>query len=495
MEEKKDKGITAKKEENFSEWYSQVCGEQGAKLADLRYDVQGFIVHRPWAFKILKKIYEFFEKQVEEDNHDPMLFPTVIPEEHLMKEKEHAGFTPEVFWIEYAGDKKLERRLALRPTGETQIYPLYSLWIRSYNDLPFKAYQSRITTFRNEMTTRPFIRGREFMFFETHDVFRTHGDALKQIKTDMETMQIVAKEKLKIPFIFLKRPKWDTFKGADDTYASDTLLPDGRRMQIGTTHDLGHNFAKAFNIQFKDEKGEEKYAWQTCFGPGIWRIFASIVSIHGDNKGLILPFEIAPIQAIIVPITFIKDPEKSKEVIKLAKQLEKKLNKWKIRAKIDASENTPGYKFNQWEMLGVPIRIEIGPKEAQEKKATIALRNKKEKAIVDLNELKKKIKELGQEANTIIQQQAEKYFADNTKTAKTFEELKKIIETHRGFVKIPFCNTNNEGKQCAGVIKSELNGVDICGTPLENPEQPNKDDKCIVCNKEATSIVYAAKSV
>src|SRR3989344_4634493 len=200
MAEKSDLGISVKKDHDFSEWYTQVV--QKAELADIRFGVQGFIVHRPWGFFIIRKIYEYLEKELEDvQGHLPYLFPTVVKQENLMKEKEHAGFTPNVFWITKGGDKTLEERFALRPTGEAQIYPMYSLWLRSYKDLPFKGYQSRISVFRNEMTTRPFLRGREFLFFETHDVFYKHEEALKQIDQDLETCKNVIGDKIKIPFL------------------------------------------------------------------------------------------------------------------------------------------------------------------------------------------------------------------------------------------------------------------------------------------------------
>ncbi|MHA2103081.1 MAG: aminoacyl--tRNA ligase-related protein, partial [Candidatus Hodarchaeales archaeon] len=308
------KGITVKKSKNFSEWFTQVVKK--AELADIRYGVAGFIVHLPNGYRLTRTIYEYLEKEFELDDHEPMLFPIVTLEENLKKEEEHAGFTPEVYWITEAGSEKLERRLALRPTGETQIYPMYSLWVRSYNDLPLKRYQSRITVYRNEMNTRPFFRGREFMFMESHDVFVDHKGAMEQIYKDMEIMDKAIWEKLFIPFIFFRRPQWDKFKGADDTYASDTLNPDGRRNQISSTHDLGTNFAKAFDVQYIDESGESQYAHQTCFGPGIWRITAALISIHGDDNGLVLPFDIAPTQVVVVPITFSNKEEQNEKLRK-----------------------------------------------------------------------------------------------------------------------------------------------------------------------------------
>ena len=250
----KQEGITVKKEQDFSEWYTQVI--EKAELADIRFGIQGFLVHRPYGFQIIRRIYEYLEKEIENDNHVPFLFPTVVKEENLKKEKEHAGFTPNVFWVTEAGSEKIEERFALRPTGEAQIYPLYSLWFRSYRDLPFKGYQSRIPAFRNEMTTRPFLRGREFLFFESHDVFNTHKEALDQIDTDLKICKTVIYDKLKIPFLYFKRPQWDKFKGADNTFTPDALMPDGKRIQLASTHDLGQNFSKAFNIKImtKDKK-------------------------------------------------------------------------------------------------------------------------------------------------------------------------------------------------------------------------------------------------
>src|SRR3989344_8241294 len=253
-------GISVKKDENFSEWYTQVV--QKAELADIRFGIQGFIVHRPWGFFIIRKIYEYLEEEVEKQGHLPYLFPVVVKEDDLKREKEHAGFTPNVFWISEAGEKKLEEKFALKPTGEAQIYPLYSLWFRSYKDLPFRGYQSRISSYRNEMTTRPFLRGREFLFFETHDVFNRHEEALEQIKEDLDTCEKVIGKKIKLPFLYFKRPEWDKFSGADDTYTPDTLMPDGKRNQLASTHDLGQNFSKAFNIKVKGKDEKEQFVWQ-----------------------------------------------------------------------------------------------------------------------------------------------------------------------------------------------------------------------------------------
>ncbi|HLD33269.1 MAG TPA: proline--tRNA ligase [Candidatus Nanoarchaeia archaeon] len=490
---RESKGITIKKSENFSEWYTQVV--QKAELADIRYNVQGFIVHMPWTMRIARKIYEYFEDAVEADGHEPMLFPTVIAEEHLKKEEEHAGFVPEVFWVTEAGSEKIERKLALRPTGETQIYPMYSLWVRSISDLPLKRYQSRITVFRNEMQTRPFMRGREFMFFETHDVFVNKEDSLAQIRRDMQIMHDVAEKKLLIPFIFLKRPKWDRFLGAEDTYTSDTLHPDGRRTQISSTHYLGTNFAKAFNVTFMDTDGKQKHGHQTCFGPGIWRIIAALISIHGDDKGLVLPMNIAPLQVVIIPIVFSDKLKEMKETIAYGHNVKEMLSDMSAgyRVQFDAREHmSPGEKYNIWEMKGVPLRIEIGPKEVEAKKVTIVRRTDRKKITVALADLKKEIEAQSREIDTFIKNQAAAYFKDNTKNALTLVDVKKILKQHRGFVKAPWCSTDS-GKSCADKLKEETT-AHVCGTLLEE-EKPAKGAKCVVCGKTAGHVVYIATSI
>ncbi len=481
-----DVGITVKKNQDFSEWYTQVVHK--AELADIRYGVQGFIVHMPWGFRILRRLYELLEEEVEKDGHQPFLFPLVIKKENLAKEQEHAGFTPEVFWITKAGDKMLEEDVALRPTGETQIYPLYALWIRGHGDLPYKGYQSRICVYRSEKTTRPFLRGREFMFFETHDVFATHDDALKQVETDIEISQRVILKQCKVPFLFFKRPAWDVFKGALRTYTSDTLMPDGRRNQLGSTHDLGQKFSRAFNIQFQDERGEKQYAWQTCFGPGIWRIFAAIIGIHGDDKGLVLPFDLAPVQVVLVPIYY--SDEEKKTVLSFCEKICKMLPHF--RTFIDASPNSPGYKFNHWEMKGVPLRLEIGPREASSEQATVVTRTSQEKTKVPLKTLGKDIQRFVRAVDEEIGRRAAAYFKDNTKHAQSLAELRKIIQKKPSFVVVPFCSVEQAGASCAEKLKEATDGVYVCGTLY--PEEKKAEGNCIMCGKKAGHMVYTAKS-
>ncbi len=487
-----DEGITVKKDENFSEWYTQVINK--AELADIRFGVQGFIVHRPWSFFILRKIYEYLEKEVEEQGHLPYQFPRVVKEADLAREEEHAGFTPEVFWVSEAGTKKIEERFALPPTGEAQIYPMYALWFRSYRDLPFRGYQSRLCVYRNEMTTRPFLRGREFMFFETHNVYNTHQEALDQIEKDVETCDVVFKDKCKLPFLYFKRPKWDAFLGADATFTPDTLMPDGRRNQLGSTHDLGTNFSKAYDIKVVGKDEKEHLVYQTCFGPGIWRILAGIIGVHGDDKGLVIPFDMAPVQVVIVPITFTKKPEASRKVLSTCKKVKEQLVKAGFRVKFDDGDDVPGVKYNKWELRGVPLRIEIGPRDIEKESVMFSIRNSEEKISCKLKELKKSLVKFAARHDQDIQKNGEKYFEDRVRSAKTLKEVVKIMKEHRGFVKVPFCAVDAKGEKCADVVKAETEGTYVCGTLYPKEEKVPAKSKCIVCKKKAEHIVYLAKS-
>jgi len=476
------------KEKDFSEWYTEIVSEAGANLADIRYGIQGAIVETPWAVKIMRAFEAMLEKEVEADGHEPMLLPTIVPEVYMKKEKEHVkGFAPELYWVTEGGGKKLEEKFYLRPTGESQIYPMYSIWIRSWNQLPFKRYQSRMTVFRFETTTRPFLRGREFNFFEAHDAFATHEDALEQVKKDVAYSEKVMHKKLGLPFIFVQRPQWDKFAGAVDTYGAETIV-DGKVNTIASTHDLGQNFSKTYDIYFVNKKEQKEHAWQTCYGPGLIRIMAGLISIHGDNYGLVLPFEVAPIQVVIIPIIFEK---KSADVEKKCKQLEKELKGKGYRIAYDDSENTAGWKFNEWEMKGVPIRIEVGPREVKEKKLTLVRRDTKKKEIISEKDLDKKIGEYAVELLKNITKKAETDLKDSIHEAKTFADLKKILETKRGIVKAPFCSIDFDGQKCADKLQEEA-AAKVRGTLFDKQEKAT--GKCVVCGKPAKHIVYIAKS-
>ncbi|MFX0069029.1 MAG: proline--tRNA ligase [Candidatus Hodarchaeota archaeon] len=473
-------GMTVKKAD-FSEWFSEVC--QKAELADLRYNIQGFIVHRPRAMRIIKRVYEFYERELEKTGHEPVLFPVVIPEENLLKEAEHVkGFAPEVFWVTHAGDKKLEKRLALRPTSETAMYQMYSLWVRSHRDLPLKLYQS-VAVYRNEMTTRPFLRGREFLWIEAHDVFRDHDGVMKQVKEDMEIARTVIHDILGIPFFFFRRPQWDKFPGAVDTYASDTLMPDGKVNQLSSTHDLGMNFAKVFNVEFVNEEGKLEYAWQTCYGPGIWRIMAALIAIHGDDKGLVLPFVVSPTQIVIVPIL-----TTDKQIMMKCQTIQKTLTDAGFRVHLDIREETPGYKYNDWELKGVPLRIEIGQREISKDFVTLHRRDIGERIEINDTELTKRLKNVIQDYSTNLKKRAKESFDKGIVDAKTKEDVIEILEKRSGFARMGFCGR----EECAMDLKETTNGGKVRGTLLEKQEKPKGN--CAWCEGKAKEIVYVAKA-
>ncbi len=485
-----EKGLTVKKEENFSEWYSEIV--KIAELADLRYNVKGFIVFQPWSVLVMEKMYKHLERVLQKKGHKPYWFPTVIPEKNLLKESEHIeGFSPEVFWVTQAGDNELEEKLALRPTSETAFYQMFSLWIRSYKDLPFKTYQ-RANVFRYETkATRPFLRSREFYWIEAHCAHRTLEDAEAQVREDMETTKEVLHDIFGLPFIFFERPSWDKFHGAHRTFAADVLNPDGRVVQQPSTHLLSKKFSEAFDVKFKDKDGKEKHAYITCYGPAVSRIFASIVIIHGDDKGLKFPWQIAPLHVAIVPIG------NDEKVIKKANEIKEKLSEIKevdligseLSVEIDVSEKTPGEKFNYWEMKGVPIRIDLGLKEIEEGRITVFRRDIGKKETINEKDLIKYVNKVKTESGNNLIKEADKVFNKRIADTKNIDEIKKAINSGM-IARCDFCSVGNEGISCAEVVEKQA-GAKVRGKKLI-PEKPSTG-KCAICGKAAKEVVYIAK--
>jgi len=477
-------GITVKKSENFSEWYTQVV--QKAELADIRYNVRGFLVHMPWSVRIMKIMRDFFEKELERTGHEPVWFPAVIPESFLKKEKEHAEFSADVFWITEAGAdfEKLEERLALRPTSETAMYTMFSLWIRGWRDLPLKTYHTA-QVWRYESVTRPFIRGREFYWIEAHDAFATEREAMEQVKQDMKITEDVMHKQFAIPFLFFKRPEHDRFKGAVSTFAADAIMPDGRVIQLPSTHLLGQNFSRAFNIKFKDKDEKEKYVWQTCYGPAFWRILAALISIHGDDKGLVLPPLVAPVQVVIVPIVGKDDNRVTKKVSETESLLEENGFETRVDRR---KEYTAGWKYNYWELKGVPLRLEIGPKDVKKKQVIAVRRDTGEKVAVKDSALVKDLRKMLDEIQDNLAKKADKSFKNSLHEAKDFDTLRKILKEKGGIVRTNWCGS----KECADYIKAETDGGSIRGTLFDKKEKVF--GKCVWCKKEAKEVVYVAKS-
>ncbi|MFH1801663.1 MAG: proline--tRNA ligase [archaeon] len=477
---KSEEGITAKKEENFSEWFTQIV--QKCELADLRYNIKGFLVFQPWAVLSMEKMYKYFEETLQKKNHKPYWFPTVIPEENLKKESTHlGGFTPEVFWVTHGGDKKFEESLALRPTSETAFYQMFSLWIRSYKDLPFKTYQ-RANIFRHETkATRPFLRSREFYWIERHSAHATEKSAFNQVLEDMKTTKEVMHDIFGVPFIFFERPSWDKFPGASRTFAADAINPDGKVLQQPSTHMISEKFSEAFDVKFKNSEGKEKYAFLTCYGPAISRIFASVIIVHGDDKGMKFPWEIAPVQIVIIPI--------EKSLSKKAESLKKQLESF-ASVEIDYSDKRPGEKFNFWEMKGAPIRIDLGLKDSKSKKITIFRRDLNKKEIISEKDTIKIIKKISKEFTKNLIEKADKTFQGKIKDCKNISEIKKAVK--EGLIaRCLWCSVEREGEKCAEIIEKET-GAEVRGTRLDEKQKPS--GKCSICGKSAKHIVYIAKS-
>jgi len=488
--EKKEEGkkvtFSHSKKDNFSEWYTDIV--QKAELGDLRYNVKGFLVFQPWSVMSMEKMYKHMEKTLQKKGHKPYWFPTLIPEKNLKLESDHiGGFTPSVFWITSHGDnEKIEEKLALRPTSETAFYQMFSTWIRSYKDLPFKTYQ-RANVFRYETkATRPFLRSREFHWIETHCAQANMEDAMKQVHEDMSTTKEVLHDVYCLPFMFFERPSWDRFPGAERTFATDVLNPDGKVVQQPSTHLIKQDFAKAFNIKFKDKDGKDKYVWTTCYGPAISRIFASVISVHGDDKGLKFPWKIAPVQVVIVPIG------QDSSVIKEAEKIKSELEEKDISCEIDTTDKRPGEKFFFWEMKGVPLRIDIGNKDIEAKKLTFFRRDNEKKEVIPRKDLLKYIEETGKEIDKNLTKQADHLFDNSIVDVKNKEELKKAIESGK-IARAGFCSVNKAGEKCAETIEKEIS-ASVRGTKLEKETPKGKTEKCVICNKKADSVVYIARS-
>jgi len=476
-------GLTVKKSENFSEWYSQVI--EKSEIVDLRIGVKGFIVVRPWGTLLMEKMYDFYEKELQSKNHLPTIMPSVIPESSLKKESSHIeGFTPEVFWIK---TEKGEERLALRPTSETLYTPMFKLWIRSWRDLPMKLYQ-RGSVFRlDTKATRPLIRGREFQWIETHNAFATKAEAEKQVQEDITTTERIMHQIFCIPFLPMLRPNWDKFAGAEYTVGSDVIMPDGKLIQQPSTHLMGQKFSKAFDATFKNKNGETEYLWTTAYGPAISRILASIISTHGDDSGLILPFSISPTQLVIVPIYNQKNKEK---IIKYSEGIKNKLTEFKVE--IDSRENySPGWKFNEWELKGVPFRIEIGEKEIRSKKITFFTRDSGKKQFLSLGEISN-LEKHGKNFDDRLRKKAEKFLKSKIVDCKTKEELKKSVYSGK-IARINFCSVEEKGEKCAGKIEKEFK-ADVRGTLANKKENLFGSKKCLICGKAGKEIVYVGKS-
>ena len=476
----KEIGITTRKEENFSDWYTQVVLK--SQLADYA-SVKGAIVVRPYGYAIWERIKEFIDKRIKATGHMNAYFPALIPEGLLKRESSHfAGFTPEVFWVTRSGEKEVGEKLALRPTSETIAYDSYAKWIRSWRDLPL-LLNFWNSVFRAEIkSTKPFLRTTEFLWQEGHTVHATEDDAEKEVMAILEIYQELIEDLLAIPVLTGKKTDKEKFVGASHTITLEAMMPDGKALQMGTSHNLGQNFSKPFEIRFVGQDGQEHFAWQTSWGVS-WRLIGGIIMVHGDDKGLLLPPLIAPIQAVLIPIYY--NEKDQKRVRNVVEPLAKTMMDSEILLHIDdRTEYTPGWKFNEWELKGVPLRIELGPRDVEKKQAIIVRRDTREKIVVSQEELVTKTQDLLQTIQRDLLNKAKAKVETMTKTVRDYDEFKETLKNKGGFLRACWCNR----KECEEAVKNET-GADIRVMPLKAEESFGP---CIYCGQQNTVVVYFA---
>jgi prolyl-tRNA synthetase len=466
----------------FSEWFHNILEE--AEIIDTRYPVKGMHVWLPQGFKIRKHTLNILKKILDQD-HEEVLFPLLIPEDELAKEAIHVkGFEEEVYWVTHGGLTKLNKKLALRPTSETAMYPMFSLWVRNHSDLPMKYYQVA-NTFRYETKhTRPLIRVREITTFkEAHTVHATAEETEQQVQDAINIYKNFF-DMLGIPYTVSKRPEWDKFPGALYTVAFDTIMPDGKTLQIGTVHNLGQTFAKTFDITYETATGEHEYVYQTCYGLSD-RVIASVIGIHGDKTGLCLPPDIAPYQVVIVPIIFKKGGE---EVIDFCRNLEQKLrNESNIRVHFDDRDIRAGKKYYEWEMRGVPLRIEVGPRDLKNSKVVKFRRDIKEKEIIDYDPttFSDTAKEILADINLNMKETAWKTLKDNIRSVNSIEDAADEMAKAGGIITFSWCGDQDCGKDIEEKVRVDILGVQ---------EVDNENMHCINCDKPAKHLTLIAKT-
>jgi len=475
----KEVGITVSKNDNFSEWYTQVVIK--AELADYA-PVKGLIVLRPDGYSIWESIKESLDKKLKETGHRNGFLPVLIPESLLAKEKEHfEGLNPEVFWVTHSGNSEIGDRLALRPTSETLAYSLFSKWIRSWRDLPLKINFWNSALRAEIKGTKPFLRTSEFLWQEGHTVHATKDEAEKEVADILQLYKKTIEEELAVPVITGKKSEKDKFVGAVYTDTLESLMPDGKALQMGTSHFLGQNFSKPFDVKYLDENNVETFAWQTSWGVS-WRLIGGMIMTHGDDKGLVLPPKIAPIQVVIIPIYY-SDDEKG-NVIQKANQIKDSLSKINLRVHLDDREQlTPGFKFNDWEMKGIPIRIEIGPKDIAKNQAVLVRRHNQTKTSIEMDSLTEKISSELKNIQKEMFDAAKKILDERVVRVSEYQRFKEELDNGK-MIDCSWCGNQT----CEDKIKEET-GADLRVIPSGNA----KAETCIYCKNSGTTNALFAK--
>jgi len=477
--EAKQEGITVRKSENFDEWYTQVILK--SELADYS-PVSGCIVFRPSGYAIWEAIQRETDKEFKKIGIQNTYFPIFIPERLLKKEQEHVkGFSPEVAWVTQAGDSKLEERLAIRPTSETLMYEVISRWVRSWRDLPLRLNQWNNVVRWEFRHPTPLLRSREFLWNEGHTVFATEGEAMAERDEILRIYKTITEEYLALPGLVGKKTDAEKFAGATASYSIEHLMPDGKAIQGPDFHSDGQNFAKAFEITFVDRNGQKQFAWQNTWAIST-REIGVMLAIHSDDKGLIVPPRVALFQVVIVPIF---DEESRERVLKQAEKLRARLEETTSVKLDDRDHLTPGRKFNEWELKGVPLRVEIGPRDLAKRQVVLARRDNGKKRQVTMASAAREVARELKEIQKDLYQRALSFLEEHTYTAETFEQLKSSLK-NGGIVRAPWCLSPD----CEAKVKEET-GAKIINLPMD---QKGTKSRCVNCGREAGVIANFAKS-
>ena len=465
------------KAHKFSEWYTAVVLK--AELADYA-PVRGCIVVRPYGYAIWELMQQGLDRRFKATGHTNAYFPLFIPQSFLQREAEHVqGFAPEVAWVTRGGGEELSEPVAVRPTSETIIGHMYARWIRSYRDLPVLINQW-CNVVRWEKATRPFLRTTEFLWQEGHTAHRTAEEAEAESRQMLEIYRDFVETDLAIPVLSGRKPESEKFPGAVHSYTIEALMADGQALQSGTSHNLGQNFARVFDIKFLDSDNTEKFAYTTSWGLS-WRVLGGLIMVHGDDRGLVCPPRVAPIQVVVVPILAGAARE---EVLAAARTIAARV-KETARVRVDdRTEVTPGYKFNDWEMRGVPLRVEVGPRDVAKRQVVLVPRVGGPRRAVPMEGIEKAVGAALDEYQRELFSQAKAYLDSHIVSASTLEDLVAAIAERRGFVRVPWCG----GDACELVLRRES------GASPRLIVEGQADGKCLVCGAEASEFVYYARA-
>ncbi len=463
---------------DFAQWYTDIC-----KKAELiaYTSIKGCMVIRPYGYAIWENIQRILDGMFKETGHENVNMPMFIPESLLQKEKDHVeGFAPEVAWVTHGGHDRLEEKLCVRPTSETLFCEHYANIVHSYRDLP-KLYNQWVSVVRWEKTTRPFLRSREFLWQEGHTIHATAEEAIEETERMLNVYTKFCEDSLAMPVVQGKKTESDKFAGAVSTYAIEALMHDGKALQAGTSHYFGDGFAKAFDIEYTDKENKRVRPHQTSWGVTT-RLIGAIIMTHGDDNGLVLPPAVAPIQAVIVPVAMHKEG-----VLDKANELKERLQKAGLRVKLDDTDNSPGWKFAEYEMKGVPVRIEIGPKDIEANQCVMVTRHNREKTFVSLDALETMVAQKLQEVRDGMFQKALANRENKTYQCTSIEEIVKALEEKGdGFIEAMWCGD----EACEDEVKAQTGAGSRC-IPFA---QKNLSDKCVCCGKPAQHMVLWGKA-